>query len=305
MLQEKYRQENNKNFLLGSCSIHVLQLLLFINPFMKKIYLVMLALIPFISFAQTTDTTGEKRNEFSSSINYQSNLHYFGRTDSLKSSGLFPIIGYQLKNGLYVQGTAVFVQNSATPFTYTGASAELGYKFPESKHFEGNVFVSKFFYNDQSVLVQSALNAQTGINLSYKNNILNFNLGGDLKFSDRTDVGATAGVDHLFVKKLEGWKNSAVAFMPSASINAGTQNFSQTYIDKGNNALGIPITRQRTETVERFNILSYEFSAPVVLVVGKMNAYVVPAYVMPQNLITNIEKGDNLFYVTVGLGIRL
>jgi opacity protein-like surface antigen len=271
---------------------------------MKKIYLVMLALVPIMSFAQNADSTAEKKSEFTASINYQSNLHYFGRTDSLKSSGLFPIIGYQLKNGLYVQGTAVFVQNPSTPFSYTGASAELGYKFPESKHFEGNVFVSKFFYKDQSVLVQSALNAQTGVNLTYKNKILNVNLGGDLKFSDRTDIGATAGVDHLFVKKIEGWKNSAVAIMPSATINAGTQNFTQTYIDKGN-VLVVPVTRQRTENVETFNILSYEFSAPVVLVAGKVNAYVVPSYVMPQNLLTNIEKGENLFYVTVGLGIRL
>jgi hypothetical protein len=271
---------------------------------MKKIYLVVLALFPLITYAQTTDSAAAKKNEFTASVNYQSNLHYFGRTDSLKSSGLFPVIGFQLKNGLYLQGTAVFVQNPSTPFSYTGASAELGYKFPDRKHFEGNLFVSKFFYNDQSVLVQSALNAQTGINLSYKNKILNVNLGGDLKFSDRTDVGATAGVDHLFVKKIEGWKNSAVALMPSATINAGTQNFTQTYIDKGNVA-GIPVTRQRTEKVERFTVLSYEFSAPLVLVGGKMNAYVIPSYVMPQNLLTNVEKGENLFYVTAGIGIRL
>jgi hypothetical protein len=271
---------------------------------MKKIYLVALALIPVMTFAQQTDSTAEKKNEFNASINYQSNLHYFGRTDSLKSSGLFPIVGYQLKNGLYVQGTAVFVQNPATPLSYTGASAELGYKFPDREHFEGNIFVSKFFYKDQSVMVQSALNAQTGINLTYKNKIVNVNLAGDLKFGDRTDVGATAGVDHLFVKKIEAWQKAAIAFMPSATINAGTQNFTQTYIDKGN-VVGIPVTRQRTEQVERFAILSYEFSAPIVLVVGKMNVYVMPSYVMPQNLLTDIEKGENLFYVTAGLGIRL
>jgi hypothetical protein len=263
----------------------------------------MLAVVPLVCFAQTGDSASRK-NEFSASINYQSNLHYFGRTDSLKSSGLFPIIGFQLKNGLYVQGTAVFVQNPATPLNYTGASAEFGYRFPDREHFEGNLFVSKFFYKDESVLVQSALNAQTGINLSYKNKIVNVNLGADLKFADRTDIGATAGIDHLFVKKIEGWEKAAIALMPSIAVNAGTQNFTQTYIDKGNVA-GLPVTRQRTEQVERFSILSYEFTAPVVLVVGKMNAFVIPSYVMPQNLLTNIEKGENLFYVTAGIGIRL
>lgn len=276
---------------------------------MKKLYTVLLMLAPLLGLAQD-DTAVQKKNEFTASINYQSALHYFGRTDSLKSSGLFPIVGYALKNGLYVQGTAVFIQNPATPFTYTGASAELGYKFPESKHFEGNIFVSKFFYQDQSVLVQSALNAQTGVNLSFKTKYLNFNAGGDLKFSDRTDVGATAGIDHLFVKKIESWKNSAIAIMPSATLNAGTQNFTNTYIEKGN-VLGVPVTRERTEKVQQFSILSYEFSAPVVLVMGKLNAYVVPSYVIPQNLVTVkdrpdlSEKGENMFYITVGLGVRL
>lgn len=278
---------------------------------MKKISIALLLMIPFAGMAQTDDSTAANRkNEFTASINYQSKLHYYGRVDSLQSSGLFPIIGYQLKNGLYAQGTAVFVQNPALPLSYTGASAELGYKFPESKHFEGNVFVSKFFYQDKSVLVQSALQAQAGVNLTYKNKIVNLNGGTDVKFSDKTDIGVTAGIDHLFVKKIEGMKVGAIAVMPSATLNAGTQNFTNTYIEKGN-VLGVPVTRERTEKVAQFSILSYEFSAPVVFVAGKLNAYVVPSYVMPQNLVTIkdrpdlSERGENMFYFTVGLGVRL
>jgi hypothetical protein len=268
----------------------------------------MLLVAPLVAFAQVdstkTDSTAKKKNEFTASINYQSNLHYFGRVDSFRSSGLFPIIGYQFKNGLYAQGTAVFVQNPSTPFTYTGASVEIGYRFPEKKHFEGNVYASKFLYRDKSVLVQSALQAQTGVNLTYKNKIVNVTGGADLKFSDRIDVGATAGINHLFVKKITGWKKSAIAVMPMATINAGTQNFSNTYTEK-TNMLGVPVTRQRVEKVEQFSILSYEFSAPVVLVANKFNAYVIPSYVLPQNLISDQEYGQNLFYVTVGFGIRL
>jgi hypothetical protein len=111
------------------------------------------------------------------------------------------------------------------------------------------------------------------------------------------------------VKKINKWKKSAIAAMPSATLYAGTQNFSNTYIQK-ENILGIPVTQQRTEQVEQFAILAYEFSAPVVLVVGKLNAYVIPSFVMPQNLIVIkdrpelSERGENLFYVTVGMGFR-
>jgi hypothetical protein len=273
---------------------------------MKNTWYIIAALVfsPVFGISQNAaPDSAEKKSLFTGSINYQSNLHYFGRVDSFRSSGLFPVLGYEFKNGLYAQATAVFVQNATQPFDYTGASVEAGYKFPESKHFEGNLFVSKFFYEDQSSLVQSALIAQTGLNASYKTKIINLNGGFDLKFSDKTDIGATAGIDHLFIKTIEGWKKSAVAIMPSATLYAGTQNFTNTFL-KNDTFLGIPVTQEKTEQIQKFNILAYEFSAPVVLVVGKLNAYVIPSYVIPQNLIVS-EKGENLFYVTAGLGFRL
>lgn len=279
---------------------------------MKKtrIILQLLAMLPLAVMAQQSestqarnDSTPSRESEFSASINYQSALHFFGRVDSLKSSGLFPIIGYQLKNGLYVQGAAVFVQNPVQPLDYTGASVEVGYKFPDKKHFEGNVFVSKFLYEDQSTLVQSALQAQTGINLSYKNKYVNVNGGVDLKFSDQTDVGATLGIDHLFVTPIRGWNKAAIAVMPSATAYAGTQYFTNTHTKK-ENFLGVPVTRQTTEQVAQFNMLAYEFSAPVVLVKGKFNAYLAPSFVIPQHLVES-EQGKNLFYITAGLGLRL
>ena len=265
--------------------------------------IIALLVLPLIGNAQEATDTSARKNIFSGSVNYQSALHYFGRVDSSRSSGLFPILGYEFKNGLYAQGTAVFVRTAAQPFDYTGASVEAGYRFPESKHWEGNVFASKFFYQDNSTLVQSALNAQTGVNLTYKNKIVNVNGGVDLKFSDRTDIGATAGVDHLFVMPIEGWDKSAIAVMPSATMYAGTQHFTNTQVRRGS-FLGIPVSEQRTEQVQKFNILAYEFSAPVVLVAGKLNAYVIPSYVIPQNLVAG-EYGENLFYVTAGIGFRL
>jgi hypothetical protein len=280
----------------------------------KSIYIItaLLTLAPLSGWGQSptdssaqsqADSTEKKKNVFSGSINYQSKLHYYGRVDSFKSSGLFPILSYEFKNGLYAEGTAVFVQNASQPFAYTGASVEAGYNFPERKHFEGKVFVSKFFYQDQSTLVQSALREQAGINLGYKNKIININGGFDLKFSDETDIGATAGVDHLFVTSIKGWDKAKLAIMPSLTMYSGTQNFTSTYIKK-DSFLGVPFTSEKTEQVKKFSILAYELSAPLVLVAGKFNAYVMPSYVIPQNLIIQ-EKGENLFYVTLGLGFKL
>lgn len=276
-----------------------------------------------ITFAQTkptADTTAKadsiktvKKNVFSGSINYVNRLNYYGRVDSLKSSGLFPIIGIDSKIGLYATGTFIFTANSAQPLTYAGTSLEAGYKFPESKHFAGNVFYNQFFYTNTADIVQSAVKAQTGINASYKNKYVNLTGGAELRFSDNTDIGVSGALDHLFIVKLQGIKKSALAFDPTATVNAGTQNFVQTFSKKTGGILGgLPgNNRTETENVNRFSILSYELSMPVVFVVNKFYAALTPAYVLPQNLI-NVkgnpaasETGSNLFYVTATLGMRL
>lgn len=266
-------------------------------------------ILPILSLSQESNTKPSQMDEFSASVNYQSALHYFGRTDSLKSSGLFPSVGFQSKTGLYAQGNFIFVQNASQANTYTGTTIEAGYRFPLSTHFSGNLFYSQFLYKDKSTLVQSALKSQTGINLSYLNKIVNINGGVDLKFSNQTDAGATLGLDHLFLFA-NPEAHSAFAFDPSVYVYAGTQKFSNTYLEK-KNFLGIPVTQQTTEQVTQFNVLSYEVSMPVVFVVGKFNASVTPAYVIPQNLVTVAgrpdlsERGKEMFYMTLSVGLKL
>ncbi|MEK7198757.1 MAG: hypothetical protein AAB212_02400, partial [Bacteroidota bacterium] len=101
-----------------------------------------------------------------------------------------------------------------------------------------------------------------------------------------------------------------IAINPSVYAYAGTQKFTNTYFEK-RGILGFPVTRQTTEQVTQFNVLSYELSLPVVFVSGKFNASITPSYVIPQNLVTVSgrpdlsERGKEMFYVTFGLGVKL
>jgi hypothetical protein len=269
--------------------------------------------LPFLSISQN-DTSLPKKNVFTAGVNYQSALHYFGRTDSLNSRGLFPTIGFQLKEGFYVNSNFIFVYNKTSSLNYNGNIVEGGFRLPQTRNFSGNIFYTQFLYKDKSQLVQSALKSQTGINLVYNNKLVNVSIGGDAKFSDKTDFGATAGLDHLFLYLIPNTKY-ALAINPSAYAYAGTQNFTNTYYKKQNvNILPLPVGNQQrlvTENSTRFNILAYEFSAPVVLVAGKFNASITPSYVMPQSLIQVAnrpdlsERGKNMFYVSAGVGVRL
>jgi hypothetical protein len=256
------------------------------------------------------DTSIHRKNTFTAGINYQSRLHYFGRTDSLKSSALLPTIGFETKPGFYGNATVVLLNNAASSAQYSGTVGEVGYKFPESRNFSGNLFYTQFFYQNNAAIVQSALKSQTGINLTYNNKIANFTAGGDAKFSDKTDFGATASLDHLFIYVIPDTKN-AIAVNPSANLYAGTQNFTQTYYTQRKVGLLGGGQQKVTEEVKKFNVLAYELSLPVVFVAGKFNASVTGSYVMPQNLVIVAnrpdlsETGKNMFYVSAGVGVRL
>lgn len=278
----------------------------------KGIQLLLAFSLSIHSYVRAQDSADARKPVFAANIAHQSYVHFLGRADSLSSNATLPIVSYQLKNGLYAQGAAIFIANSSTPFQYTGASVEMGYRFPQNKKFTGNVFVSRFLYKDQSVLVQSALKYQTGINGSFQNKIININAGADLKFSDKTDVGATAGLDHLFIIKLKKGKPRAFAINPTLTVYGGTQRFTETYQKKQTTGIGglpiggMPQTITETRNVNTFSILAYEYTMPLVLVVGKFNAVLSPSYVMPQNILAaNGEYGRNRFYITASVGIRL
>jgi len=278
----------------------------------KSISLIVIGLLVFFS-SRSQNVEDSAKNEFTASINYQSTLHYLGRVDSLKSSGVFPLIGFKSKSGLYLNSTFIFFKNSATPLTYTGTILEAGYKFPYSKNFSGNIYYNHFLYQDKSVLQQAALKGQAGINTTYNNKVVNVNLGGDVKFSNsQTDFGLTIGLDKL-VLFTDIIDNAVVAINPSAYMYSGTHNYFQNV--KKNNGQGIGSllgnNSSSLQQAKQFEILAYEISAPVVLVKGKFNAYVSPAYLMPQHLVVVSgrpdlsERGSDLFYFSAGVGVRL
>jgi hypothetical protein len=281
----------------------------------KSISLIVIGLLVFFP-ARSQNVEDSAANEISAIINYQSALHFFGRTDSLKSSGVFPVLGFKSKIGLYLNSTYIFIKNTLTPLSYTGTILEAGYKFPHHTNFSGNVYYNHFLYQDQSVLQQAALKAQTGINTSWNNKVVNVNVGGDIKFSNsETDFGLTAGIDKLFLFP-DVIENAVLAVNPSAYVYSGTHNYFKNVKNNRGQGLGSLLgggsnSRASIEKAKQFELLAYEISVPIVMVKGKFNAYVSPAYVMPKNLAETrgrpdlSERGENLFYISAGIGIGL
>jgi hypothetical protein len=270
-----------------------------------------------VLFAQVKDTLVVKdsvptlpRNHFIIGVTYNSAMNYYGRVDSLKSSGIYPYIDISLKNGLYLTSTFVFTNNS-TGTQYAATLLEAGYNFiSKNDHWSGNLSASRYFYQAGNDLVQSAVKEVVSASLTELNKIINITLGANIKFSDKADIGVQAGLDHI-IRIPDIFGKDVLVLDPSANCYAGTQNFTQTYL-QDQKLLFFPVDEQLvTRNSQKFSFLSYEFSMPVVYAYRKLNLILTPAYIIPENIVTvsgqsgTSEKGANLFYFTAALKFTL
>ena len=269
----------------------------------------LLLLISYLSNGQSQPADEKKQAEFKISANYNTGLNYYGRVDSLHSSGFFPLAELWFNESFYMNAAPVFVNNAAASFQYAGTIASVGYQFKSNNKWLGNIYLVKPFYKESSELVQSALKAQTGMTITWLNKVLNVTGGADAKFSDKTDVGITAGLDHIFRYHIND--KSVLVIDPSAYVNAGTQQFTRSYLKRASGFLFFPGNEQlATESAQTFKVLSYEFSVPVIFATGKMQLLFTPAYVTPQNLLivegpTDLsERGKQMLYTTIGAKMR-
>ncbi len=261
-------------------------------------------LCSFFAGAQTDTAAGPGKASFRAGVFYNSHLNYYGRTDSLRSSGVFPVAELWLGQHLYWSGAPVFTFTGNTPLNYAGTVLTMGYLFRDNK-WAGHCYIVKPVYRENSGLVQSALQWQATASFSRLTGWINFSAGADIKYSDKPDWGLSAGLDHLF--RFEPARNKVLVLDPMVTAHAGTQQFTRTSYRKSGFLLFPGIEQEITEKVSRFTILSYEFSMPVVLALGSFQLLANPAYVIPQNLVSVTgrpdlsERGNPLFYVTTGL----
>jgi hypothetical protein len=270
---------------------------------MRKLLPAILFLL--LSFSVTAQTAVPKTDSIKPEIKkttvtvlggaiFSSLLHYYGRTDNLKSSALLPTVLVQFDSiGLYASSTAVLINNRTQTLDYAGTITELGYRFGKKvKGFGGNVYGNKFFYNNTSELPQSAFKEQAGANLYYLSKYINFTATGSAAFADKTDFFASAGINHIFKYKKD--KNLFIA-IPTFVANAGTQNFT---------AFKNPEDQTTYSNNSRFNMLDYELSVPLIYARKHIYIIVTPTYVIPVNIITVpghpeiSETASNIFFAT-------
>lgn len=270
-----------------------------------RIYLTLSLVLFFLIGNAQQDSTNSASVRFKIGLNYNSRLHYFGRTDSLQSGGYFPMAELWFNNSFYVNAAPIFVHNASIGTDYAGSVTTLGYLKATPGHMV-HLYALKPFYTAESRLVQSALKAQAGAALSLFSKVINLSLGGDVKYSNQLDYGATASIDHLV--RLQK-ATHLVLVDPTFTLNAGTQNFLRTYRQKRAGLL-FPREETITENKQVFRLLAWEASLPLIYIKGKIQVQATPAYVVPQNLQPAqagipAEYGKPLLYLTAGVKYTL
>ena len=237
-------------------------------------------------------------------VTANSDMNYYGRVDSQVIRGLYPFIGFDLKDGLYANSTFVFINNGAES-EYAATLLEAGYNFHNKGNtLAGNLSASKFMYQGNTGLLQSVIKEDVAASITQLNKIVNLSLGADVKFSNFADPGAQAGLDHTIKFVHPFGRQDALVVDPSAYVYAGTQQFTQTFYQQ-EMFLIFPAGEQAlTTNGQRFDVLAYEFSLPVVYVNKKFTVLIDPAYVLPENVIPDASAeglsviGKDLFYVS-------
>lgn len=283
------------------------------------------------AFAQNTsnedaedllDKLETKKGSFKIGTNYLSNNVFMGRADTVRTPTILPELKYTFKNGIFLSATADYIPNRVTN-KLDGGSAAAGYDFDITDDLTAGASFTKLFYAANSTQIGSAISSTVNANLSYNiADVITPLVSVDYNFLKQGfghDIFFNAGISHDFAAKGIFGDNDLVIISPTASLNAGTQNFYDAYfvlkkykLTAKAQALEDAAERlitKRKQQLSQFTMLDYEFSAPVEYKLGALILSFIPTYALAENkLPPRVSKGlastSGIFYFEVGAALK-
>jgi hypothetical protein len=235
-------------------------------------------------FAQDPDSGSVKKSYFKFSLSYLTNSVYLGRKDSLAVPYITPEISYHDKSGFYIAGSLSYL--AGTGAQVDEGSVTAGFEFnSRNEKFSGDVYAAKYFVSSSSYSVREEVKGAAGGSLDYNTGPITLNSGIDLAFSTKTDVVLDLGLSHQF----EFGNNKNWSITPSTFLNAGTQNFYESYFTNRKYSQRRRRRVQNTNPVnvivkhKSFSVLDYEISLPVDYAAHKWGVFITPTFSIPEN----------------------
>jgi hypothetical protein len=237
---------------------------------------------------------------------YMSNVAYRGRDGGVKQSALSPQLAYKHRSGLFVAGSAAWLNNSVNGWDQRNIGA--GYEFELGNHFAGAFSYTYFRFSDSSQLERAELTNSLDGELSLLTKPLNASIVLSLAFGTASEFTTEFSLSHEFdVDRFIG--RAALSIEPTFTAIVGEQNSSLTQkrlkrvvTKKGKVAT---LVQSSTQTANYFGILDYEFAVP--FVIAYMNATISPifSYVIPINVVDASDTAPFFYFsFTASYAIR-
>jgi hypothetical protein len=225
---------------------------------------------------------------FKIQLDYLSNYAYNGRMDSVKSPYQTITASYHLANGWYGTGAANYLlENGQNRFDYF--EFDLGYEYTIGDKITGELYGTKYFYNNNANLLNGNVSADIGGSFNYDLGLVQFNNTADVFFSNATDFQYNPGIE-----KNISFGNGACSVTPGIYANISSTNFYESVVNRRLNGVKGPkakiatptyplITNITTVKNPGIKLMDYEFSMPITYDVNNWNFTFTPTFTMPQN----------------------
>jgi len=290
------------------------------NSKFNFILAISLFLFTSVLFGQNQKREDQKAKDIDSSyvsvaMNFISDAVFMGRKDSITAPYLYPSITYYHKSGFYTNGSLSYLTKSNESrvdlFLLTA-----GFDFTIKK-FDGDISITKYFFNGDSYNVISEVQADVTAKFGYDFDFINLALAAStyLNANSSSDFFVSSEISHDFISS-----NNKFQISPTIGVYLGSQNFYEEYFT--NNRLGNGerssgngniSTTQTTTTIsiqesEKFKMMAIELSLPMWYTHKSFTASFLPTLAIPQNEATivvneTIEKEslEETFYWMLGL----
>jgi len=236
--------------------------------------------------APDTDSTPPVPSHLQLNLQYQSNDVSNGRADSSVIPLVTPQVSYIFKSGLEFDLSISYNVYDRSP-QVNEYTLDALYSFNPG-NYSNTVTLSGFLYNKQSGSVTAEQKGSLEIDNSYQLPFITIGADFTWTFASTPDYQISPSLQQEF----DFLKNGNLSLTPTVTMNAATQNTYNAYYK--NRRFSIPrsgkppipeVLNISGEVLNsgKFQILDYEFSAPVNWAAGKWSLNFTPTYALPVN----------------------
>jgi hypothetical protein len=222
---------------------------------------------PILRVIVDTDTIIHKRS-ISAGVSYGSDALFFGRTGPITYPFVSTDLIYNTKNGFFAYGSALKLLGYPTLVDEIDVGG--GYLYRLSKKFTGSVAYTRFIFNKNERVIQSASSNDVNLKNSYDWKIAKSSVVLDYLFGKSSDFFVTLNTSKYIETSWGVFDDKDyLTFNPGISAILGTQNFVQRYSldhqDKldPDDILLLNSGQKPPYNNGRFNTLNYSFKIPV------------------------------------------